>query len=233
MTRCIESHWPPAGLSGTGGPPPPPFLATADGLRAQAGVARAGAEDLELAQHQVLDLVDAVHAQGFVVGEDFTVSDANAYPPMIAARRQEVAAGHTAALRAQVHNLAGTDAEVAGNLNRGVQAVDFRTAPQPTDGPSPQPSPSPSSSGDDIAKLMLPRRRLQPRRALRCSLSTTRSWGSWPSDRRLTRSYWKLYGRPTPPTTRRATPGNGRADGSASAAAQQASLRRFRSSSPR
>ena len=131
-------------------------LATADGLRAQAGVARAGAEDLELAQHQVLDLVDAVHAQGFVVGADFTVSDANAYPPIIAARRQEVAAGHTAALRAQVHNLAGTDAEVAGNLNRGVQAVDFRTAPQPTDGPSPQPSPSPSSSGDAITKLMLP-----------------------------------------------------------------------------
>ena len=122
MTRCIESHWPPAGLSGTGGLPTRPTnaprwigCAPGDGGRAArpGGVARAGAEDRELAQHQVLDLVDAVHAQGFVVGADFTVSDANAYPPMIAARRQEVAAGHTAALRAQVHNLAGTDAEVA------------------------------------------------------------------------------------------------------------------------
>ena len=127
-------------------------LATVDGLRAQAGLARAGAEDLSFAQRQVLDLVDAVHEQGFVVGEDFTVSDANAHPPMIAARRQELAAWHTAALRTQVHNLAGTDAEVAGNLNRGIQAVDFRTAPLPTDGPSPSPSPG----GDAITELMLP-----------------------------------------------------------------------------
>lgn len=133
-------------------------LATVDGLRAQAGAARAGAEDLWFAQRQVLDLVDAVHEQGFVVGEDFTVSDTNANPPMIAARRREVAAGHTAALRTQVHNLAGTDAEVAGNLNRGIQAVDFRTAPLPTDGPSPQPAPGGDGGdgGDAITTLMLP-----------------------------------------------------------------------------
>jgi DNA-binding CsgD family transcriptional regulator len=47
---------------------------------------------------------------------------------------------------------------VAGNLNRGIQAVDFRTAPLPTDGPSPQPATGGDGGdgGDAITTLMLP-----------------------------------------------------------------------------
>jgi hypothetical protein len=128
---------------------------SADALRSTATIARSGADELTSAKANVLDAVANAQSHGFVVAEDFSVTDPRKYPPPVAAARQTQAAGHGANIAGLVTTLTATDQRVAGSMSEGIFAADF-----PLDVPTPSPTPptpqSQPSHHDPITDMLVP-----------------------------------------------------------------------------
>ncbi|HZQ32150.1 MAG TPA: hypothetical protein VFB19_10490, partial [Mycobacterium sp.] len=132
-------------------------LRSVDTLLSTATIARNGASEIESAKMNVLTAVANAHNDGFVVGEDFSVTDPKRYPPHIAAARQAQALHHTQTITGRVTVLTATDRRVAGQMSQGVFAADFPLdTPKPLDPPPPvppappQPNPPPPQTGEPI-----------------------------------------------------------------------------------
>ncbi|HEY7051911.1 MAG TPA: hypothetical protein VH496_07210 [Mycobacterium sp.] len=140
-------------------------LRSVDTLLTTATIARSGASVIESAKSNVLTAVANAENNGFVVGEDFSVTDPKRYPPPVAAARHVQAARHSVDITGRVQTLAATDKRVAGQMSQGVFAADFPLdGPKPLDpvppvppqpqpaptSPAPQPSPAPPVTGEPI-----------------------------------------------------------------------------------
>lgn len=98
-------------------------------LHATAAAARTAAADLTAARANVLDAIAAAQADGFSVGEDYSIrSFENNLSPAAAAARQALAQTHATAIRSEVFALAALDQESATSITAaatGVQAMTF------------------------------------------------------------------------------------------------------------
>jgi hypothetical protein len=130
-----------------------------DQLREAALTARRGAGDISALQRAVLYKVDDAHQAGFVVGEDFSVTDTKTSRDAAAlAARQAQAQSLSADIRSRAAQLSATDSEVGSKLTAGagdvgsltfaeqpiphngngkISAVDWKQAPAPAPGPGP------------------------------------------------------------------------------------------------
>ncbi|MDI3315923.1 MAG: hypothetical protein QJR12_17085 [Mycobacterium sp.] len=134
-------------------------------LDAAAGVAENGASVLHQQQQAILSGVDQARQSGFVVGEDWSATDAM-YPPGSIGwyARLSAAQAITTELRAQAGAFATQEYQTAtdiisaagdlggdGAIHRHIQAVDNHFK---TDGPTPQPSPPPNppQTGEPIKR---------------------------------------------------------------------------------
>lgn len=91
-------------------------IGLADQLHDAAAIARAGAWEIAEARRRALRLVDAAQEAGFVVGEDFSVTDTRFHDRLTAMGRRSRAEGLAAKLRAAVRVLAAADNRIAGEL---------------------------------------------------------------------------------------------------------------------
>lgn len=102
-------------------------------LEAAATVADRGAEDIHWGRDQVLNAVADAEDEGFIVGEDFSVTDRQLVPePAREARMVE----HAGIIGSRVSDLVATDKQVSGQL-AAIQLTDFKEAPVPTPAPAP------------------------------------------------------------------------------------------------
>ncbi len=122
----------------------------ADQLRQAAGIARNGASEISAAQRRVLYAVQDAQDAGFVVGEEFSVSDTRT-----SKSPAEQAETFAAEIRSRAEQLEAADVKVAGQLtaaaagvgeagfppeHNGVQLVDFKQdGGPPTNTASPAP----------------------------------------------------------------------------------------------
>lgn len=128
-------------------------LQSVDTLRVTATIARDGADEIHSAKLIVLDAVASTQLDGFVVGEDFSVTDPRSYPPPVATERQVQAARHTSKITGCVQTLAATDQRMAGQMSEGIFAADFPLdrGPQPLEpAPPVPPGPTPPVTGEPI-----------------------------------------------------------------------------------
>lgn len=91
-------------------------IVLADQLHSACGIARRGATDIAEARRLVLRTVESAESAGFIVGEDFSVTDPRLYGAATAAVRQAQAEAFATDLRARVGALVVTDSGVAGEL---------------------------------------------------------------------------------------------------------------------
>ena len=92
-------------------------VGAADTLYRAAAAAREGAFQIDGAKQTALQAVQAAHDQGFVVGEDLSVTDRSGQrSPILAAQRQAQAQVHAAAIRTAAADLAATDATAASQI---------------------------------------------------------------------------------------------------------------------
>ncbi|GAC1405273.1 MAG: hypothetical protein NVS4B6_24940 [Mycobacterium sp.] len=96
-------------------------VGAADTLYRAAAVAREGAFQIDGAKQTALQAVRAARNQGFIVGEDLSVTDRLQQPSILAAQREAQAQAHSAAIRSAAMDLATTDA-TAGSQVTGAAA---------------------------------------------------------------------------------------------------------------
>ncbi len=127
-----------------------------DDLHAAATAARAAADALAAARSNVLNAVAAAEADGFTIGEDYSVrSVQRGLSPADAAARKALAETHAATIRSEVFALAALDKGAAASITETasglqamsfgsggasapespVQTVDWKTGPFPQDPP--------------------------------------------------------------------------------------------------
>jgi hypothetical protein len=144
-------------------------MSKADLLRGASKVARQGAGDIDTAKRAVLYKADDAHDAGFVVGEDYSVTDTRTTRnPAELAQRQAQAQAFSADLRSRAGQLAAVDGEVTTNLTNaaaGIGNTQFQEQPitgpddaiigdhdhkaRPVDnGPQPSPTPTPTLPPD-------------------------------------------------------------------------------------
>ena len=87
-----------------------------DVQRHAADVAARGSEDISAARRAVLDAIAEAEADGFLVGEDLSVTDTREFDPMTAAARATAAAEHAEYIRWRAEQLVATDALVGQQL---------------------------------------------------------------------------------------------------------------------
>lgn len=144
-----------------------------DDLHTTVTAARTAAADLTAARLNVLDAVAAAEADGFSVGEDYSVrSFQRGLSPAMAASRLAQAQAHAATIRSEVFALSALDQEAAASITTAaagvqslsfghggagapkspVQAVDWKTGPLPEDPPPGDPGlPQPPGGWSDDA----------------------------------------------------------------------------------
>jgi hypothetical protein len=88
----------------------------ADSLYRAASAAREGAFQIDGAKQTALQAVQAAQNQGFIVGEDLSVTDRVQEPSVLAAQRQAQAQVHSAAIRSAATDLVATDAEAGSQI---------------------------------------------------------------------------------------------------------------------
>ena len=142
-----------------------------DALYAAAGHATNGADDIAWAKRQVLAAIAEVEESGFIVGQDFSVTEKSSDGLMRStAARQQQAKAFATDISERVQTLVALDKGVAGKITaalaplRGmnfgeptVQAAGFRTlkdAPAAPEPPPPPPLPPKGPSGEEIAKVL-------------------------------------------------------------------------------
>lgn len=104
-------------------------VSAADALYRAAAAAREGAFQIDGAKQTALQAVQAAQDQGFVVGEDLSVTDRTRQPSVLAAHRQAQAQAHSTAIRSAAADLATTDATAASQVTgaaAGLNATRFR-----------------------------------------------------------------------------------------------------------
>jgi hypothetical protein len=119
-------------------------VSAADSLYRAASAAREGAFQIDGAKQTALQAVRAAQNQGFIVGEDLSVTDRLRQPSVLAAQRQAQAQAHSAAIRSAAMDLVATDAQ-AGSQVTGA-AAGLNTPPFSDGVPS---SPDDQIIGDD------------------------------------------------------------------------------------
>ncbi len=91
-------------------------IALADQLHSASLIARSGATEISRARLAVLRVVRAAEAAGFLVGDDFSVTDPHFYPAATAGGRHSQAVGFAGELRSTVGMLVAADKDVAVKL---------------------------------------------------------------------------------------------------------------------
>jgi hypothetical protein len=148
------------------------MMLQAERLREAAQIARRGASDISTVKQSLLYKVEDAHSAGFLVGEDFSVSDTRSSNPAAErAVRQSQAQVFAADIRHRVARLVGLEDEVSGQLaaaagdvgnptftdealrsgvdrdggteHNGVQLVDWKRG-------GPTPAPVPGHTGQDV-----------------------------------------------------------------------------------
>nr|MCW1959182.1 hypothetical protein [Mycobacterium sp.] len=92
------------------------IIALADRLHSAAGIARTGASEIGQARLAVLRAVHAAEGAGFMVGEDFSVTDPYIYNAATSAARQAQAVAYAGDLRSRVSMLVAADRGFAAEL---------------------------------------------------------------------------------------------------------------------
>jgi len=103
-------------------------VGVADRLHCASEAARTGARQIGAARDAVLRVVEAAHAAGFIVAEDFSIFDPRGYDAVAAAVRQAAAESLATQLRTALTTLLAADAGVAGTIvaaTAGLPAVPF------------------------------------------------------------------------------------------------------------
>ncbi|HET6731222.1 hypothetical protein [Mycobacterium sp.] len=143
----------------------------ADDLRGAANIARSAVDELELAKKQALHAIGEAQAEGFVVGEDLSVTDGQTSVSLEElAARQAQAELLAAEIRAKALALSRADQDAAARISsfgaslgtvsfregpdfdgneNVIQAVDFRSTPIPEKPPWTSPNPPPGGWSDD------------------------------------------------------------------------------------
>ena len=111
-------------------------IVLADQLHSASTIARTGATQINQARQAVLQVVDAAHLAGFIVAEDFSVSDPRYYTAATAAARQAQAEIFAAQLRSAVRTLVAADHGVATALTTATAGLSTATFPE-SGGPAP------------------------------------------------------------------------------------------------
>lgn len=141
-------------------------------LHEAASIARRGEEQLKAYRGGVLEAVDEARADGFDVGEDYSVTDRSRDPQLRAARRA-AAQGHASFIRHRVAALVAGDEQLSLRIAAATKGIDdliFQPAPaiqlvdnrwkekppQPIP-PDPEPGPLPPvNSADDVRRVLDP-----------------------------------------------------------------------------
>lgn len=143
----------------------------ADDLRGAANIARSAVDELELAKKQALHAIGEAQAEGFVVGEDLSVTDGQTTVSADElAARQAQAELLAAEIRTKALALSAADQEAAARISSVgaslgsvyfregpdfdgnesvIQAVDFRSTPIPEKPSWTSPNPPPGGWSDD------------------------------------------------------------------------------------
>jgi hypothetical protein len=157
--------------------------AACDRLHQAAAIARRGDEALRACQEAVLEAVCDARAEGFEVGEDYSVADrASGGSAEFRAARVAAAQGHASFIRHRVGALVAKDHEIATQIAAATQGIDtltFEEAPgiddtivdadkhdgiqlvdnhtwkqDPTPPPPPRPGPATGPSTNDIRRVL-------------------------------------------------------------------------------
>jgi hypothetical protein len=144
-------------------------------LHEAAGIAGRGDEQLQARKDEVLDVVRAARADGFEVGEDYSITDRSQGGSVaLRAKRLAQAEGHAAFIRHRVAALVAADQDLtreitaateeiddltffetpgaADDKHHAIQPVDHRWKQDPT--PTPKPPSTNGPSADDIRRVL-------------------------------------------------------------------------------
>ena len=91
-------------------------IGLSDQLHDAAAIARKGSTELQEACRLVMRSVQSAENDGFIVGEDFSVTDHHVYSRVAAASRQAKAEGYVADIRAAVADLVTADTRIASEI---------------------------------------------------------------------------------------------------------------------
>lgn len=105
-------------------------IGLADQLLSASLVAQSGATEISRARLVILRVVRAAESAGFLVGEDFSVTDPHFYPAVTAAARQAQAVGFAAELRSTVGMLMAADRDVAAKLTAATTGLGEAAFPE-------------------------------------------------------------------------------------------------------
>ncbi|MGV0626236.1 TNT domain-containing protein [Mycolicibacter minnesotensis] len=110
--------------------------ASCEHLISAADIAERGRHQLEACQQGVLDAVDSANREGFVVHDDYSVTDTrDCYTQAELDQRQAAATGHAGFIGHRVMNLVAADRQIATALNeetKNLDTVDFGNEPDNT-----------------------------------------------------------------------------------------------------
>jgi hypothetical protein len=155
-------------------------IGVADQLHEASSIARGGASEVQAAKRSALAAISAAQNAGFVVEEDFSVTDRQRVSAAMMAARQAQAQSLAADIRTRVAELITTDQQVAAKITAvaadvdtvrfpesddaegkpTIRAVDYHTVkeapPQPPP-PDPPPGPMPPiNNADDVTRVLDP-----------------------------------------------------------------------------